>query len=90
MGAWMIGPALPLLAKAADKNLQRLAADELKAGADPEERLGLADAWYEFAKAQPRKEQTLFLNHAAAIYRQAAPGLKGLLHVKAQKNESTS
>ena len=31
--------ALPLLAKAADENLQRLAADELKASADPRERL---------------------------------------------------
>ncbi len=77
--------ALPLLAKAADESLQRLAADELKASADPQERLRLADAWYDFANAQPRKEQPLFLSHAAVLYRQAAPGLKGLLHTKAQK-----
>ena len=63
---------MPLLAKAADENLQRLAADELKASTDPGERLRLTDAWYEFANAQPRKEQWLFLSHAAALYREAA------------------
>jgi hypothetical protein len=77
--------ALPLLAKAADENLQRLAADELKASDDPQQRLRLADAWYDFAGAQPRKEQPLFLSHAAELYRQAAPGLKGLVRTKAQK-----
>jgi WD40 repeat protein len=77
--------ALPLLAKSSEDALRRLAADELGAKAEPAEQLRLADAWYDFAKAQSRKDQQLFLNHAAELYRQAAPGLKGLQRTKAQR-----
>ena len=82
-GEWDTG--LPMLAKGSDTTLKDLAVTDLQKPVNPEERVALADAWYERASKEGTSARKGLQVRAAHWYWLAFSGLQGLQKVKAEK-----
>lgn len=68
---------LPLLARCSDQVLRAMANRELGGAATSQQKVKLANDWWDLAAAQTPTVAGNLRNHAAAIYQEAIPGLKG-------------
>jgi formylglycine-generating enzyme required for sulfatase activity len=76
---------LPYLAKGSDEELKALVQRELaSATGSPEDRVTLADAWWDVAASRRGDEKKAFLRRAGQWYEQAMPGLIGLSKTKVE------
>lgn len=80
--SWTTG--LPMLALGMDPALQRAAEAELRMPATIADKLALADAWYEIAKAQQGLAQRVLFRHAYQLYGEVLPTMEGLTKAKVQ------
>lgn len=71
---WTAG--LPLLAKASDPVLAKIARQDLDASTSPEQQRIVADAWYQFAETSTDDAQEQSRRRALYWYRESLPGLK--------------
>jgi len=76
---------LPFLAKGAAADLAKLAQRELAAPQEIDERLAIADEWWDFADKQRDRARANLRGHAGQLYLQMQPQLKGLAVAKAEK-----
>ena len=74
---WTAG--LPLLAKGSDEKLKALADQENKAPTEADERVKLADAWWELAQKESGLARDSIHLHAGNIYRDVLPNLASVL-----------
>jgi hypothetical protein len=82
-GDWQKG--LPMLARGSDAALKGLAIEELKNPLEPAGQVALGDGWWDWAEKAAGREQTQLRARTAHWYRQALPGLSGLVQEKVQK-----
>ena len=82
-GDWPKG--LSMLTKCGKEPQQSLAVIELDKPTKPDDQNELAEAWWEIADKAPEIEQHSLRSHAAYWYKQALPGLSGLLKAVAKK-----
>jgi hypothetical protein len=82
-GDWERG--IPHLSRGREERLKVLAAEELKSPTEPQACLALADHWWDYAQEQDISARKQIQRHATEWYRQAAPGLSGLLKTKCLK-----
>ena len=76
---------MPLLAKGANSALSKAAQQELQEQATPEERLGLADAWWTVGQPESGVAKQNLLLQAKVNYKKAANELNGLSRTKADQ-----
>jgi hypothetical protein len=77
---------LPLLARGGDAKLKTLAAAELGGAAGgPDAMVQTADGWWSAHETLPAPAKGNVQAHAAKLYRQALPALKGLAKAKVEK-----
>jgi hypothetical protein len=74
---WTVG--LPLLAKGSDEQLKAIAEQEAKAPAEADERVKLADAWWDLAQKEAGLARDSLHLHAGEIYQAAMPNLASAL-----------
>ncbi len=74
---WTAG--LPLLAKGSDEKLKLLAEQDIKAPTESDERVKLADAWWDLAQKESGLARDSIHLHAGNIYRDAMPNLASVL-----------
>lgn len=79
-GDWEYG--LPMLALGNDKKLKTLAIKELQGHLTLEQRVDLADAWWDLAEVQEQVAQGNMRQRARLHYRQVLPNVSGLLKDK--------
>ena len=82
-GDW--GGGLPMLALGSDQTLKTLAAKERAGAASSDEQAKLGDEWWNLAETQEGRAKRQIQGRAAYWYRQALPGLSGLVKDKAEK-----
>jgi hypothetical protein len=80
-GEWASG--LPLLVKADDANLRRLAQLEVEKPRTAAEQLELGDGWWALAGAEKGRRRANLHRRAFYWYQQALPGLNGLARTRA-------
>jgi hypothetical protein len=80
-GDWERG--LPLLARGNDAGLQKLAQRELAAPTNADERLVIADGWWELSERLAEPARKRLQERATHWYKLAAPGLEGAAKVRA-------
>lgn len=81
-GDWAGG--LPLLGRSSDPMFVALVAREQSGPATAEQRLGVADGWWDVSDKQTGLMQRRARVHAAQWYTDAIPGLQGLARAKAE------
>lgn len=82
-GDWETG--LPMLVKGNDTTMKDLATKDLQRPAKPEERVVLADGWYDLAASERAAAKKHIQLRAAHWYWLAAPNLEGLEKTKVEK-----
>lgn len=84
--AFRWGDALPMLVLGADAELAKVAQMELDKPANAEERLQVADAWYElYRKATAKEDKGGMSARAMNWYQQAVKGMQGLAKERVDK-----
>lgn len=81
-GDWQSG--LPRIALGDDPMLRDLAARDLGAASNPDDRVGIADAWWDLAEQQSGIARRNLQLRAASWYQLAAGTLTGLTKIKAE------
>lgn len=76
-GDWDRG--VPMLALGGDPALKALAVKELEGPVSPEDRIALADGWWEHAAGCEGLEEEACLSHAGKLYEKALPSLSSTL-----------
>jgi hypothetical protein len=76
-GDWSAG--LTLLAKGSDEKLKALAEQEIKAPADADEQVQIADAWWDLAQKEAGTARDSLHLHAGEIYTVAMPNITSAL-----------
>jgi hypothetical protein len=87
-GEWDTG--LPMLALGSDAKLKDLAIEDLRRPSSPAEKAALGDRWWDFASAAGAPVQSGAQDRALLWYREALPGLSGLMKDKIEKRLSVS
>ncbi len=82
-GQWQEG--LPMLAWGTDGPLKRAAANELRGATNSAGQVALGDGWWDLAEAADGVTKRHLQARAAYWYRQAMPGLTGLVEGKVKK-----
>ena len=82
-GDWTKG--LPMLARGNDDALKQLAEKELAGAASSTEQMKLGDGWWDLAEKQTGAAKKQMQGRAGQWYRQALPGLSGLMKDKVEK-----
>jgi hypothetical protein len=80
-----VAKALPFLAKSGDALVQAAAEKEMAPPKSADERLAVAEAWYEAAQNMPESDKSAFLLRAHHWYTLIAANLVGLAKTKAEK-----
>ncbi len=82
-GAWEKG--LPMLARCSDTAFAELAREDIARPEDPEQRLAMADGWWQLAVRQSSLIESAMQARAAYWYRAGLPGLASLDKARAEK-----
>jgi hypothetical protein len=87
-GAWDVG--LPMLARGADAELKKLAADDLANAARDDNAARLGDAWWKVGERQPEALRPRTWQHAADFYRRELATATGLRRTLIEQRIATA